>query len=310
MPPEVLRGAVADAGADVYALGVLLYRILSGQYPYPADTFDALLAAQDRGAAVPLLRVRADVPAELSQLLGRVLESDPAQRLSQPSELMIALGDIARARHPQNSARRVRNAYALAAALAIALLACVVWWPRAPTPAGSLALAFNRENNGQLTALPVDATLHVGDLLALSASLPQSSFVYILNEDAAGQLSALFPLADLDRRNPLPAGSVELPGLLHGQPFRWRVSSGAASEEFLVVISPTSVDTIERALSAAVQPAPSATDAERGIAALQARGRALPHFGGARLAGLVAQLAQRPDFEHMQLRRFEFAQRN
>ena len=308
LPPESLRGAATDAGADVYALGVLLYRLLSGRYPYPADTLQDLLHAQAQGRPVPLMRVRADVPDALSSLLARVLDPDPARRVSQPGALIEALGEIARARHPSAAGKRSRARVMLAAALASVVAAGIAWSLYAPTAPGDLALAFGRERDGQLAALPAGATLHPGDLLALTLTLTQSSFVYVLNEDATGQLSALYPLADLDRRNPLPAATLELPGRMHGQPFRWRVSSSSAREEFLVVIAPQAIDEIESALGLAIQASVPAPDEQRGVATLQAQGHPLPHFDGSRLAAIVAQLAQRRDFAQLQLSRFEFAQ--
>ena len=74
--PEQLTGQKADPAADIWSLGVLLYRCLSGQQPYTASDLDALLTAQRR-------------PPELSALLrpfrsliSEMLSFDPNQRPS------------------------------------------------------------------------------------------------------------------------------------------------------------------------------------------------------------------------------------
>lgn len=55
MAPERLRGAPPHSGADIYALGTLLYRIVSGTYAYEARTIDELRVQQEREAVIPLL---------------------------------------------------------------------------------------------------------------------------------------------------------------------------------------------------------------------------------------------------------------
>ena len=308
LPPEALQGVDAGSAGDVYALAVLLYRVLSAHYPYAASTLNELTQAQRAGPPQPLLHWRPDAPEELSRLLSRTLEYDPSQRLSQAAELLDALGTIARAQHPVAQPRAGFLPYVLAGALLLACIGIGAWWWRAQAAYGDLALGFARENQGQLEFLAADSTLRTGDLLALMLTLPKISFVYIFNEDASGQISAMFPLPDLDRRNPLPAATMELPGMLHGQPFRWRVSSAARSEEFLVVIAPFALPELDQARTGAVLPAISSAEQQRGVTALQARSQALPHFDGAGLSTLADRLAKRADAGFLQIRRFEFAQ--
>lgn len=313
LPPETLHGSDAGNAGDTYAVAVLLYRVLSGHYPYAANNLGELMQTQRAGPPQPLLHWRPDAPEELSRLLSRALAHDPAQRLTQPAELLDALGTIARARHPVVGTRTGFARRLLASVIVLTAITIGLWWWQAQTPAGDIALGditmeFARENQGQLEALTANSTLRTGDLLALPLTLPKVSFLYIFNEDAGGQVSALFPLPDLDRHNPLPAATMELPGTLRGQPFRWRVSSAASSEEFLVVIAPFALAELDPAGTTAIQPVVSATASpQRGIAELQ-RSQALPHFNGAGLSTLADRLAKRADAGLLQIRRFQFAQ--
>jgi len=72
--PEALLDTIVDARADVYSLGVVLWRALTGRLPFEAS----LLAAR---AALPKLGVlRADTPQELANLVARCLERAPEDR--------------------------------------------------------------------------------------------------------------------------------------------------------------------------------------------------------------------------------------
>jgi eukaryotic-like serine/threonine-protein kinase len=87
MAPELLAGEPADARTDMYALGVLLFELLTGRLPYEATSLGELLRAIHR---LPRLRVdqaRPDLPAEVGQMLDAIvtplLERDPQARASE-----------------------------------------------------------------------------------------------------------------------------------------------------------------------------------------------------------------------------------
>lgn len=80
--PEQLRGEDPTEGTDIYALGVLGYEILTGEGPFRAKTVADAAAAHLGWTPRPLVGIRPDIDAELSDLLGRCLAKDPGRRPS------------------------------------------------------------------------------------------------------------------------------------------------------------------------------------------------------------------------------------
>ncbi len=75
---------------DVYSLGVTLYRVLAGQYPFIGTTQRALISAILSSPAVPPSELKPDIPGEVDALVLRCLEKSPADRISLP-ELVTTL---------------------------------------------------------------------------------------------------------------------------------------------------------------------------------------------------------------------------
>lgn len=80
MAPEQLTGEPADARTDTYALGVMLYEMLSGRLPFPATTLGELLRAVASGDPAPLRHWRPELPEGLETLVARLLQRAPGSR--------------------------------------------------------------------------------------------------------------------------------------------------------------------------------------------------------------------------------------
>jgi serine/threonine-protein kinase len=87
MAPEQVRGERGGVRTDVYALGVLLFELLTGRVPYPAD--DALEAMRRKVDTEPPLvrRLRPDVPEPLQAIVYRALRRRPEERYASMAEL-------------------------------------------------------------------------------------------------------------------------------------------------------------------------------------------------------------------------------
>jgi len=97
MAPELLRGERADARSDVWATGVVLHEMLTGERPFagqtPFELSSAILSGQPRS-----LPTR--VPAALTAVVRRCLEKDPGARYPTAVELHAALEGARSGRHP------------------------------------------------------------------------------------------------------------------------------------------------------------------------------------------------------------------
>ncbi|HET7295869.1 MAG TPA: protein kinase, partial [Gemmatimonadales bacterium] len=80
MSPEQLFGEADDVRTDVYALGVMLFEMLTGQRPFVKSRPEALMFAIINNAAPAARSLRADVPVELDRLIAECLDKDPAKR--------------------------------------------------------------------------------------------------------------------------------------------------------------------------------------------------------------------------------------
>lgn len=87
MSPEQARGEHVDARADVWALGVLLFEMLTGRQPFHGPTSTAVLLAIAGGAAPPLSGGRPDAPAAFGRLIERALVKDASRRTLTPGEI-------------------------------------------------------------------------------------------------------------------------------------------------------------------------------------------------------------------------------
>jgi eukaryotic-like serine/threonine-protein kinase len=91
MSPEQVTGQSIDARADLYAIGVIFYRLVSGRLPFVADTAIAMAQKQISDQPTPLTEVRQDLPAWCTTIVERALAKDPAQRFQSADDFRGAL---------------------------------------------------------------------------------------------------------------------------------------------------------------------------------------------------------------------------
>src|SRR6184192_109448 len=96
MAPEQAAGDPnLDHRADLYAVGVLAYEMLTGRPPFTGLSPQSLLAAQVTGAVEPVTRYRENVPPALAALVMRCLAKRPADRWQSANEILEQLEQLA-----------------------------------------------------------------------------------------------------------------------------------------------------------------------------------------------------------------------
>ncbi|MBI2943033.1 MAG: SUMF1/EgtB/PvdO family nonheme iron enzyme [Candidatus Wallbacteria bacterium] len=160
IPPEVMAGGETSAAGDIYALGAILYEMLTGRLPYEANDLLELMRAQARSDPRPPSVVKPGLPAGADKVVLRCLARGPAARYADAEEVGAALARLLKSapaaarrsaaapRKPAPESRAAalpaaapaapRTAYFLAAvagAIALAVGAAGLRWSRpAPPP--------------------------------------------------------------------------------------------------------------------------------------------------------------------------------
>jgi serine/threonine-protein kinase len=92
MAPEQILGQRVDGRTDIYALGMMLYEMLTARLPFNAPTVMALLAMHMHDPPRPIHEVRPDVPPALAAVVMRCLEKSPDAR---PASMRALLAELA-----------------------------------------------------------------------------------------------------------------------------------------------------------------------------------------------------------------------
>ncbi len=95
MSPEQIEGRPVDVRSDIYSLGATSYHLLTGDPPHRGDTALAIAVKHLQSTPEPLENVRQDLSSSLCRLVHTMLAKQPESRPTSPSELLVALRDLA-----------------------------------------------------------------------------------------------------------------------------------------------------------------------------------------------------------------------
>jgi serine/threonine-protein kinase len=189
MSPEQIRGEPADARSDVFALGAVIYEMLSGRRPFDRNNQHDTIAAVLEDDPEPLRGIEARVPPAVEKVVHTCLAKDPDERwqaadhVRQALDVALAAGEAPRVRRP----RLPVYAAAAVAALLLAALAAVAWFApgRIERPTGRTIRS--------VIALPDKVTAAVGS--GTIAFAPDGSSIFYRPRDPQAELRR-YRLAD------------------------------------------------------------------------------------------------------------------
>lgn len=94
LAPEVSAGGSPSLRSDTYAVGVVLFQLLTGTYPYPGETAVAVAMKHANTATPSAKQLNPAVPVSLDELLKRAMAKDPARRFSDAAEMLTEMRRI------------------------------------------------------------------------------------------------------------------------------------------------------------------------------------------------------------------------
>ncbi len=265
LAPELFDGQPATRASDIYSLGVLLYRMVTREYPVEgaiSRRSNARIATDESsGCATPGRISRATSSARSSARCPRILRRDRNGWRARGGPR--AACELRRCQSgPRGSASRPAAAVVLVAVPVALFLATLTKRPdsnspspaaaverTAITPAAAVSPSYTvqasmfRTRYGVETPLTAGTELALGDMVSLRVEASKEVYVYVLNTDDAGKTFRLFPLADHQPDNPLaPSKEHRLPGEVGTN---WSVSSAGGREHFVIMVNPVRVDAVE-----------------------------------------------------------------
>jgi len=91
MSPEQIKGSPVDGRSDIFALGVILYELVTGQKPFPGENVTTVIYRVVNEEPIPPRQIEASIHPGLAAVITRALAKDPAERFESCREMSQAL---------------------------------------------------------------------------------------------------------------------------------------------------------------------------------------------------------------------------
>jgi Tol biopolymer transport system component len=147
MSPEQVRGATTDHRSDIFALGAILYEMLSGQRAFKRDTTAETMTAILKEEPHELTGTNPAIPPGLERIVHRCLEKQPEQRFQSVADLGFAIEALSGTTNAAIAAARIgpRGKWRAAATLGLVLVALAAgWFARRSLSGHASAPAFHK----------------------------------------------------------------------------------------------------------------------------------------------------------------------
>jgi serine/threonine-protein kinase len=196
-PEQAAADPSTDHRADLYALGIVAYEMLTGAPPFHGRTPQALLAAQLSEIPAPLTSRRYDVSVPLSTLVMQCLEKEPAKRPKTANDVLRALDEpgvqvsdaFQAAEAPKQRRKRFME---IGIGLLVVAAVAVAWVLTEPAPAPGTAadsarIAAARRDSAAAAGAPTAAAATPGAVSTPPQAVAVFPLVSVGNDAQAGQ---------------------------------------------------------------------------------------------------------------------------
>jgi tRNA A-37 threonylcarbamoyl transferase component Bud32 len=269
MAPEQAAGEAVDARADLFSLGCVLYEMLTGERAFGGTCIMTILVKLAAHTPPAVAERVPGLPAELSELVGRLLAHAPEQRppsaedaacrLRRIEEVMAnpAIASLptlltTEAAPPRRSSWLAWAIGAVALLLVGVVVAAASWRAGVPVDKGDQntlaplngdmkALVWSsRARGAELGVSPIAVPVQSGDMVRVDVAFDHPAHVYIIWVDSSGGLIPLYPWNKGDDLITTAAGevqseAVQSAGTPHTITMGWRCDDNAGLETILAL---------------------------------------------------------------------------
>jgi serine/threonine-protein kinase len=292
MAPEQAASGQVDARADLYALGCVLYEMLTGRLPFVGESSVAILDAKIKGSPEhPRERAPArGIPAHVDELVMRALARHPSVRFQTAAEMRRGIEIALEMPMKKRAGRRTLGFVALAATMAFAAVLLVgkakqiraaVPFLHAPAKTEMAAIPAPAVANPVDVALPIPPAAAAPAVLAANAPAADPAVAADDDSEEGDFVDDTLPTPSLDAVAPTPAPEAAPPAKAkprkHAAPAKKIADAGKGA------------DPIAKLPAAPASPEESAIDADKHAAG---KAKAAPKGHHKHAKGRVASKAQ------------------